>query len=76
MDIKHQTLKSQTTESLKALLDFSVNHKNSVYKNIELSVQLTAQFDSDALKMYNNYSEIVKVLEDELGSRLEDIFIF
>jgi len=85
MEINSEALKSQTTEALKALLDYSI--KQRMYFTLGdtvgmISNQSTGNLISDinndieSLKMYSNYSEIVRVLEDELGKRLEDIFIF
>jgi len=72
MEINQEQLKSQTTEALKALLDYSIKHRDFFSNQICGKIPL----DKEALIMYSNYSEIVRVLEDELGKRLEDIFEF
>lgn len=87
MEINLENLKSQTTEALKALLDYSIQHETKFrneYTKLASITQLTdltgltyqAEQYNGALAMYLDYSEIVRTLEDELGRRLEDIFIF
>lgn len=77
MEIQTEALKSQTTEALKALLDYSITHKNHFKSELDKVYfpSQNSQFKG-ALEIYENYSEIVRTLEDELGRRLEDIFIF
>jgi len=81
MEINQEQLKSQTTEALKALLDYSIKHRDYftstiVAKGLAGGSPTASSLDPNSLTMYSNYSEIVRVLEDELGKRLEDIFIF
>jgi len=80
MEINQEQLKSQTTEALKALLDYSIKHRDYFCQGVTHGMIINqgtgASYDKEALTMYSNYSEIVRVLEDELGRRLEDIFIF
>lgn len=77
MEVQTELLKSQTTESLKALLDYSREQKQ-YYVNSITDDEVIFQGDkyNVAYKIYSTYSEIVRTLEDELGKRLEDIFIF
>lgn len=76
MEIQTELLKSQTTESLKALLDYSTSYKDSFERNMkEYFPSDSAQYKG-SFEMYEAYCKIVRTLEDELGKRLEDIFIF
>jgi len=83
MEVQTENLKSQTTEALKALLDYSIKQKEYFTSGVTVLTHgiMVNQgtglgYDKEALTMYCNYSEIVRVLEDELGKRLEDIFLF